>query len=330
MKVLVTGGTGFVGSHTVAALRRDGHDVRILARSSQKAGQVLASHGVDAEVVVGDMTDARAVGAAVDGCDALVHAAAEVAVASGDAVQRRGSASGTDLVLNAAVTAGLDPIIYTSSVAVHLPSTDPVITTTSPFSAALSSYGASKLEAERLVGDLVSQGHPVTTFVIGGVYGPVCPHLENSFEAVLAALEGLMITPPGGCTVIDVRDLAHLIGRAVSPGMGPRRYMAGGTYVSWVQWVEALERAAGVPVTSQAVTREELLALGRECDALRAAGEPSLPLSEEAAIIMCSGVPTDDAPTLTALGFGYRPLHDTLADTVTYLRAIGRLPAPAR
>ena len=102
MKVLVTGGPGFVGSHTVAALRRDGHDVRILARSSQTAGQVLASHGVDAEVVVGDMTDARAVGAAVDGCDALVHAAAEVVVGLGIVVaifRRRANATADDLHL---------------------------------------------------------------------------------------------------------------------------------------------------------------------------------------------------------------------------------------
>ena len=326
MRVLVTGGTGFVGSHTVAALRRDGHLVRVLARSSTKAARVLATHDVDAEVVVGDVTDATAVVAALQGCDAVVHAAAEVAVAGGDAVQRESNVQGTNLVLTAATNAGLDPIIYTSSLTVHLPSPDRVISTTSPFATPLSSYGASKLAAERLIGTLADQGHPFTTFVIGGVYGPICPHLDNSFEAVIAALEGVMITPPGGCNVIDVCDLAQLISRAVRPGMGSRRYLAGGTYLSWAQWVEALERAADLPVVTQPVTTDELLALGRECDKLRAAGEPSLPLSEEAAIIMCSGTPTDDAPTLADLEFRYRPLQETLKDTVTYLRTIGRIP----
>lgn len=328
MRVLVTGGTGFVGSHVVAALRGDGHEVRVLARSAEKAARVLADLGTDAEVVVGDMTDLVAVAAAVAGCDAVVHAAAEVAVVSGGGNARTANASGTEIVLGAAASAGLDPIIYTSSLSVHFPADVPVITTESPLAQPSSSYGASKLAAEHFVRGLVDHGHPVTTFVIGGVYGPTSPHLSNSFEAVIAALEAMMITPPGGCNVIDVRDLALLISRSVTPGAGPRRFLAGGRYLTWPEWVDALAVAARVDLVAQAVTREELLALGRECDELRAAGQPSLPLSEEAAINMCSGLPTDDEPTLTALGVRYRPLHDTLADTVAYLRAIGRVPEP--
>jgi len=53
-----------------------------------------------------------------------------------------------------------------------------------------------------------------------------------------------------------------------------------------------------------------------------------VPLSEEAAIIMTSGVPTDDSATLAELGMAYRPLLDTFRDTVAYLRADGHLPTP--
>ena len=66
--------------------------------------------------------------------------------------------------------------------------------------------------------------------------------------------------------------------------------------------------------------------MGRQFDAQRADGTlVDVPLSEEAAIIMASGVPTDDSATLAALGMAYRPILDTFRDTVTYLRAGGHL-----
>ena len=89
MLVLVTGATGFIGSHAVAALRRDGHDVRILVRHPDRVAPALEPHGVTASVVIGDMTDPRSVATAVSGCDAVIHAAGEV---------------------------GLDPVVYTSTV----------------------------------------------------------------------------------------------------------------------------------------------------------------------------------------------------------------------
>ena len=68
MKVLVTGGTGFVGSHAIAALLAAGHDVRVLAREPGKVARVLAPLGTGVtDVAAGDMTDAAAVDRALDG-----------------------------------------------------------------------------------------------------------------------------------------------------------------------------------------------------------------------------------------------------------------------
>jgi len=68
MRVLVTGGSGFVGSHSVKALVEHGHDVRLLVRSPGKAPGDVAH-------VVGDVTDRDAVHRALEGCDAVLHAA---------------------------------------------------------------------------------------------------------------------------------------------------------------------------------------------------------------------------------------------------------------
>jgi uncharacterized protein YbjT (DUF2867 family) len=72
--VVVTGGTGYVGSHAIAALARDGHGIRVLARSPERVPAVLAPLGVDhVETVTGDVMDAVAVERALEGADAVLH-----------------------------------------------------------------------------------------------------------------------------------------------------------------------------------------------------------------------------------------------------------------
>jgi uncharacterized protein YbjT (DUF2867 family) len=75
VKVLVTGGTGFVGPHAVAALLSSGHRARLLVRDPGKIQQVLEARGVEADDFAdGDMADARAVRTALTGCDAVLYA----------------------------------------------------------------------------------------------------------------------------------------------------------------------------------------------------------------------------------------------------------------
>lgn len=337
MRVLVTGATGFIGSHTAAALLHHGHEVRVLARNPERVAPVLAALGIEdgqVEAVRGDMTDADAVRAALEGCDAVVHAAAEIGVDGGTGPAGTANVDGVRTVIGTAVDRGLDPIIYTSSVMAHLPNDGSPIGPNSPLAQPLSTYGESKHRSELLVRGWQERGAPVTAFTIGGVYGPISPHLNSSFGAVLAALGLMMLMPPSGSNVIDVRDLAEAIARAVEPGRGPRRYVAGGAYLTWPEWVDLLGRAAGVEVASQAVERDEIIEMGRQFDEQRAAGADLgafAALSEEAAIVMTSGVPTIDDDTLTDLGMAWRPTIDTFRDTVAYLRAIGQLaPAPGR
>ncbi len=81
MLVGVTGGTGFVGSHTVVALQDAGHRVRALVRDPAKLKRIYEPMGREiAEVVVGDVTDPDSATRLLEGCDAVVHAAAVVAL----------------------------------------------------------------------------------------------------------------------------------------------------------------------------------------------------------------------------------------------------------
>jgi nucleoside-diphosphate-sugar epimerase len=330
VKILVTGGTGFVGSHAAAELQRSGHCVRLLARNPAKVAGVLGPLGAVAdEVVKGDMTDADAVAEALEGCDAVLHCAAEIGVAGGRGPTSDANIEGTRLVIDGALDGGLDPVVYTSTVTVHLPTTDAVLGPESPLAEPLSVYGAQKCAIEQFVQQRQRAGAPVTTLVVGGVYGPASPHLDGSFSAILASLESGMYAPDSGLGVVDVRDLALVIGRALEPGRGPRRYLVSGRYVTWEDWAALLAEASGRPVPYHRASPEDMITLGRKFDELRAAGEDLPPLSEEAAIVMSSGRPGDDAATLAAFGVAYRPTLETFRDSVGWLRDAGHLKVPS-
>jgi nucleoside-diphosphate-sugar epimerase len=88
MRVLVTGGTGFVGSHTVAALVNGGHQVRLLVRDRQRVAPAVAPLGLqpaELDTSVGDVTDLAVVNQAVAGCEAVVHAGSVYSLDSRDA-----------------------------------------------------------------------------------------------------------------------------------------------------------------------------------------------------------------------------------------------------
>ena len=248
------------------------------------------------------------------------------AVANGRGTQ---TSLGTRTVIGAALDAGVRHAVYTSSVSVHMPcDRRRRITLDSPLAEPFSPYSASKVAAEELVRGWQDEGHPVTTVVLGGVYGPQALEHFNSFKAIRSAAETMMLLPPGGTSVIDVRDVAQLLTRIVTDADEPApRVLAGGHFVSWADWVDTLERALGRTIVSQPITADELLALARELTAATAEGEEPL-LTEESAKVMIYGVPSDDRASLNRFDMTLRPLQDTFTDTVEYLRTTGQLPSP--
>ena len=329
MRVLLTGGTGFVGSHVTVALLGAGHDVRLLARDADKVSRVLTPLGVRVEDVSrGDMTTANDVARALQGCDAVVHCAAEIGVSDGGSRLGQANLLGAQNVLGQAAAKACDPIVYTSSITAYLPTEAELLTAASPLAQPRSDYGAQKAAIEHYVRDLSESGAPVTTLILGGVYGPVSPHPESSFSALIESLAAGMFGPPGGLGILDVRDVGDLVVGVLQPGHGPRRFLASGTYVTWEQWAAELSQAVGREAPFTRVTAEDMIEMGKQFDVLHAAGEVMPPLSEEAAIIMAAGIPGDDAPTLAALGITYRPVVETFRDAVTWLAENGHLAAP--
>lgn len=133
MRVLVTGGTGFVGCHIVAALVQAGHTVRLLVRDRDKTQASLRPFGADVvaaaqqDVVVGDVLDPQAVRDAVNGCDAVVHAAAIYSLDPRRSAEiQRTNVDAAENVLGEAVRARLSPVVHISTYAVLVRKAAPI------------------------------------------------------------------------------------------------------------------------------------------------------------------------------------------------------------
>ena len=247
MKVLVTGGTGFVGSHSVKAIGEAGHDLRLLVRSPGRLAPALEPLGVrGVEHVVGDATDAEAVGRAMDGCDAVVHAAAVFSYdAREDREMQRVNARATEVVLGAACEAGLDPIVHVSSYVALLPPGG-VLSGDSPVGEPRGVYARSKAETERMARQLQDQGAPVVITYPGMVWGPHDPHLGESATLARSVLRGLVpLVPPGGLPIVDVREVAAAHAALLTPGRGPGRYMLAGGTASLAELIDLIRRVTG-------------------------------------------------------------------------------------
>lgn len=325
MKVLVTGGTGFVGSHAVAALVRSGHRVRLLVRDPSKIQRVFETRGIRIDdYAVGDMANAEAVRRALTGCDAVLHAAATI---FGDHEDCAINVKGARNVLGIACELGLDPILYTSTVAAIFPPTGECFAVDDPVRGLETSYGRSKIESERFARELQERGAPVVPIYPAAVFGPDDP---GPGEPTRGLRDGIRFGWPmttSGISIVDVRDLAEVMAAAVEPGRGPRRFMAGGHFMSWPEFADLCDTLTNRRTPRFAIPAPLLRGIGRLLDAAKRIVPINYPLSYEAAVFVTRFAPCDNSTTVEQLGVEFRPTAETLADTIRWLYETGEISA---
>lgn len=331
MRVLVTGATGFVGSHTAKALQDAGHTVRALVRTPIKLETVTARVGVDLdalETANGDAADSSAVTAALDGCDAAVHAAAVVGTdPSSEAAIEAGNFAGALNVLGGAADAGCDPIVHVSSAAALFPfSTDPV-TVDHPVGTARMPYARSKAQSEQLARQLQACGRGVVIIYPGGVFGP-----GDFGESTQLKPLKLWLTKPftrsTGYTInlVDVRDIAAVVTASMQPGRGPRRYMMFGHHLSCDDLLVLLCDTTGRDLTAVKLPKAVFAAWGRLGDLGRRFGR-DLILTSEGVEYMYNTYAGDDSFTEDDTGVSLRSAGNTLADTIAWMHREGYVTA---
>ena len=322
--VLLTGASGFLGTHVLQRLLEEGHRVRAFVRAPGKLRENLAPLGVDPddpriEVFAGTMTDATAARAAADGCSHAIHAAATFSYRRRDAERMLAeNKAGTVTILDAAIDAGCSGIVHVSSTAALL---RPAATldNTSPIGLTFGPYTQSKVDSERAARDRQEAGAPIATVNPGGIFGPHDPYLGESDQVLRDILSNRLPTWPKGRTQwVDVRDTADVVVAALDrPG---RRYLVPGESVALPH--ETLRTVTGRRLPAVRLPVQVLLPvlkLGYRT------GWPFLPHSQEGAHFIATGATVDYAATVEELGNSGRPLAESMYDTVRWLADAGHI-----
>jgi dihydroflavonol-4-reductase len=322
MKALVTGGTGFVGSHLVEALRRSSVEVTILARSPSKAAG-LAAQGV--QVVTGDLHDAAGVERAVQGQDVIYHVAGVVAAAD-EAEFLRANRDGTRHLLAAAERRGSARFVLVSSLAACGPAPRGTPLSGGEPPRPVTAYGRSKLAAEELV-----RGSALPWSIIRPpiVYGPRDREVLKVFRLARLGIAPVFGDGTQELSAVHAADLATaLMAVATRPTTVGRTYHACHPEV----FTSAeLGRAVGAAMGRSVVTVRVPPGVGRALlsvteAAARLSRKPTILTTDKANEFFQLAWTGDPAPLTRDSGWtATRNLQSGLADTYRWYREAGWL-----
>ena len=306
MKVLVTGGTGYLGRAVVGALAARGHELVIFARSASRGG--LPGTAID-----GDIRDRAAIERAAAGCDAISHSAALVSIwrrrrADFDEV----NVGGLRNVLGAAATLRIPRVLYTSSF-VALPPRGRV----EPIAA--NDYQRTKVAADRLADEAVRDGSPLVRVYPGVVYGPGSFTEGNLVGRLIAdhlrrKLPGL-VGPEHPWSYAYVADVAAGHCAALERGRIGGRYALGGENAPQRRVFEIVQQLTGRrPPPRIPFPIADLLGAAEEIRVTLFGGTPLI--TRGAVEIFRHDWSLDSTDAIRELGYTLTPLAEGLRQTL--------------
>ncbi len=331
-RVVVTGAAGFIGSAVTRALVRRGVEVVALL----EPGAVRSNlDGLDVECRDGDVTNAKHLDGVFDGARFCFHLAAKFGFWPKDSSSFYAiNVNGSRNVIGAATDAGVERIVYTSTVATlglwrtkaGQPSNEDDV---ADLSHLYGNYKQTKYVAEHEVLRLAAQGAPVVLVLPTMPHGPFDHRPTPSGKVVLDYLNGRI---PGfvdtAMNVAHVDDLAegHLL--ALERGSQGRSYICGGDNISMAQLLSILSEVTGLPAAERRFPSAFPMIAGRlsqfiEGDLLRR--EPRIPL--EAAQMASTTMTFDDSRARTELGYRSRPASVALYESARWFSDNGYVNA---
>jgi dihydroflavonol-4-reductase len=248
VKVFLTGGTGFIGGAVARQLRDRDDEVVCLIRSPGKAAPLRE---LGCELASGDLGDESAIRSGMDGCDAVIHAAAvyEVGIpASARPAMREANVGGTERVLDAAMEAKIPKVVYVSTVGVFGDTRGRVVDETyeHPAQGFTSAYEETKWEAHQVAKRLTADGLPCVIVQPGGVYGPGdTSSIGRLLDQFLSGKLPLMPFPDLGICLTHVEDVAGGILLALDAGAPGETYVLSGPATTMKEAIGVVAELAG-------------------------------------------------------------------------------------
>jgi len=327
VRVLVTGGTGFVGSHVARQLAAAGCGVRLLVRDPDKAVAFYTGLGETVpETVRGDITDEQSVVRALEACDAVVHAAAGTPIRTRSVEEMFAvNVSGVENVVGAALAQGIRRIVCVSSITAIFNEDAARVTPDAPLVDSRLPYGQSKVAAERYLRALQHRGMPIAILYPGGVIGPDDPGFSDTCAALKHRIEnGFRIFGDGGIQHIDVRDLAAFAVALVTGG-GAGRFLLPGVYLKWTELADLVEAVSGCTLVRIPASGWKLRLIGRMVDVVRRFRPVDSPISAETMRYATLWPNIANTPELVARGLALRDPRQTFGDAIAWMVAAGHL-----
>jgi dihydroflavonol-4-reductase len=326
MNVLVTGATGLVGGAVVAELLARGHQVRALVRPSSDLSNLDPAR---VELARGDVLDRPSVEQALRGCQAVIHTAGLADLRAERKQLFAINAGGVEVVLGAALAAGLSRAVLTSSTAVLGGSRVPRVMdeeTTSSAETLGFHYFVSKKRGEETALDLAARGLPLVVVRPSFVLGPGDIYRSSASLVAALARRKMPVYVQGGASFCDTRDVARGHVEALERGRVGEAYLLGGHNLTMDEMVGRVCRLAGVVAPQRIPYAAASLAIQAMRWMARFGGRaPAI----HPDLLRASALYTfvTSAKAQRELGYTIRPFEETARDTLRWYVQSGVLRA---
>ena len=327
MKILVTGGSGYIGSAVVRELLEGGSELRVLVRKSDDLSNL---DGLDVELAYGDITDFHSVMRALDECDRVFHLAAIYAIWLPDTkLMDWVNVNGTRNVLEACLRKGIERVVYTSSVAAlgaHGREHPANESARFNLSHTRDAYYLSKYRAEQVALDYSRRGLPVVIVNPTNPCGPrdivPTPNGQLIINVIKGRLPGYV---DGGINVSDISDTARGHVLAMEKGRVGEKYVLGNTNLSVKEYFDLIAELGGAKSPSIRIPSSVAVFSGHLYELLAMATRRP-PVTTAAWVRVGSQYSFwDSSKAVEELGMPQTRIRESIQGAIDWFRANGKL-----
>lgn len=327
MRVLVSGGNGFVGSAVCLALLRHGYAVRALARPTSDVANL---EGSDVEIVRGDLLDPPSLKQALEGCEGLFHVAADYRLWARNPEEiQMANVRGTRNILAAARTRGVARIVHTSSVAtlgLHEDGTPADEETRATYADMIGEYKRSKYLSEKMARRRARAGQDIVIVNPSAPVGPRDRKPTPTGQMIVDAARGKMPAyVDTGLNIVHVDDVAEGHVLAFERGERGRRYILGGENMSLREILAAVAEMTGRGGPKVRLPHRALLPVAHAAEAWARVSDRTPTITVAGIKLSRHKMYFTSRRAESELGYRARPAREALSDAIQWFRDQGYL-----